>query len=49
LISTNQTEHIENIVNNFCKEFHVLDVDVCTGAVHEYKVMSDEFLFYKNY
>ncbi len=38
LIETNQTEHAENIINNFCKEFKLLDVDVCMGAVHEYKV-----------
>ena len=42
LIETNETDHVENIVNNFCKEFKLLDVDVCMGAVHEYKV---SFLF----
>ncbi|CAF1110198.1 unnamed protein product [Rotaria sp. Silwood1] len=38
LIETNQTIHIENVVNGFCREFKLIDIDVCIGAVHEYKV-----------
>ncbi|CAF2669724.1 unnamed protein product [Rotaria sp. Silwood2] len=37
LIEANQTAHIENVVNGFCKEFKLIDIDVCIGAVHEYK------------
>jgi len=44
LIEANQTTHIENVVNEFCKEFKLIDVDVCMGAVHEYKVKTYFFL-----
>ncbi|CAF1053714.1 unnamed protein product, partial [Rotaria sordida] len=37
LIEANQTIHIENVVNGFCKEFKLIDINVCIGAVHEYK------------
>lgn len=40
LIEINQTEHVEEIINTFCKEFKLIDVEVCTGAVHEYQVNS---------
>ena len=40
LIETNQTEHVEDIINEFCKEFKLIDVEMCTGAVHEYQVNS---------
>ena len=38
MIDANQTNHVENVVIGFCKEFKLIDVDVCIGAVHEYKV-----------
>ena len=38
LIDVNQTEHIENVITGFCREFKLIDLDVCMGAVHEYKV-----------
>ncbi|CAF1219201.1 unnamed protein product [Adineta steineri] len=37
LIEANQTAHIENIVMGFCREFKLIDLDVCIGAVHEYR------------
>jgi hypothetical protein len=38
LIGANQSDHIENVVVGFCKEFKLIDIDVCMGAVHEYRV-----------
>jgi hypothetical protein len=29
------------VINNFCREFKLIDVDVCMGAVHEYKVKTN--------
>ncbi|CAF1450802.1 unnamed protein product [Adineta ricciae] len=37
LIEANQTAHIENVVMGFCKEFKLIDIDVCIGVVHEYR------------
>lgn len=42
LIGANQSDHIENVVLGFCKEFKLIDIDVCMGAVHEYRVQNTE-------
>ncbi|CAF0945509.1 unnamed protein product [Rotaria sordida] len=48
LIEANQTIHIENVVNGFCKEFKLIDINVCIGAVHEYKDAVIEYLIVMN-
>ena len=37
LIELNQTDRIENVTLEVCNEFDLV-LDVCSGAVHEYKV-----------
>lgn len=38
LIETNQTDNVESVINKLCKEIKLINVDVCTGALHEYQV-----------
>ncbi|CAF4684401.1 unnamed protein product [Rotaria socialis] len=36
IIENNQTEQFRHLALNLCKEFGLLDIDVCVGAIYEY-------------
>ena len=38
LIAINRSDLIDNVAVEFCKFYKLLDVNVCLGAVNEYKV-----------
>jgi hypothetical protein len=38
IIEANQTEELRHLAINICRDFGLLDVDVCVGAVDEYGV-----------
>lgn len=48
LIDVNQTQRLENITLEICNEFNLV-LDVCSGAVYEYKVKKLLFFYLRIY